>query len=188
MKTLYIATIVVLASALCFPQVPVAQFNRNVSDLYIGYVSTFPDYGPQLDSYRFNGVEVAYTKSFSQHFSVVASGAGSFGSPDSVKQFSGTIGPKYNILTGRFRPYITAQAGFAAQNSNGMYAGDHHPPQRAGTSLTEDGFTYRMGAGADLQLNRKIYWRVLQFDIQPQPWGRHTPFYVNFGSGVGMRF
>lgn len=52
----------------------------------------------------------------------------------------------------------------------------------------ESGFAYRLGAGADLQLTRRIYWRIIQYDVQPQPWGPPTPWYQNFGGGVGFRF
>jgi hypothetical protein len=81
-----------------------------------------------------------------------------------------------------------ALGGFSVQNSDGFYAGDHHPPLPAGKASQESGLSYRLGGGADLQMTSRIYWRLIQFDIQPQPWGRHTPFYKNFSAGIGYRF
>jgi hypothetical protein len=188
MKISCIAVLVFLTATASFAQAPRAALSSPVSDIYVGYVATFPDYGQNFNSIRFDGVEVAYTENFRPHLALTAAIDATFGGPYSAKQVSGTIGPKVNLLTGRVRPYITAQAGFALQNSNGMYAADHHPPVLPGASLTEDGFTYRLGGGVDLQLKHKLYWRVLQWDLQPQPWARHTPFYQNWGSGIGYHF
>jgi hypothetical protein len=156
--------------------------------LYVGYITTSPDFGPQLFSYRFNGGEIAYTKNLNRRWAVVASGAGLFGTVYSVKEFSGTAGMKFNVLTGAFRPYATLQVGYASLTATGMYNGDHHPPVPQGQSVTDDGLTYRGGIGADVQLSPRIYWRAIQWDIQPQPWARHTPFYMNFSTGWGYRF
>jgi hypothetical protein len=188
MKNFCIAALLLLTATLSYAQAPTVALFTPSSDVYVGYSTTFPDYGPKLNSYRFNGIEGAYTKTFRPRIALTGSVSMVFGSVFSVKQFSGTVGPKINLLTGRIRPYITAQGGFAHQSSNGMYAGDHHPPLKAGTTDVEDGFTYRMGVGLDAQLTHKLYWRALQWDIQPQPWGRHTPYYWNFGSGIGYRF
>jgi hypothetical protein len=188
MKNFCIAVLLVVTAGFCFGQAPKSSLNVPNTDLYVGYMSTFPDYGPYVDSYRFNGFEGAFSKGLTSHISAIASGAFVFGGSFSAKQFSGTAGIKYNLLTGRLRPYATGQAGYAIQSSNGMYANDHHPPLAKGASDVESGLSYRMGAGADLQITQKIYWRLLQWDVQPQPWGRHTPFYQNFSSGVGYRF
>lgn len=187
MKTFSIAILILLSATLCFGQAPTAALYNSNSDVYVGYITTFPDYGPHWNSFRFNGVEVAYTRDLGPHWGVIASGAAVFGSVYDVKQFSGTAGAKFNFLTGHVRPYATGQVGYSWQSSNGMYAGDHHPPLAPNTTDTEDGFTYRAGAGVDVQMSRRIYWRIVQWDVQPQPWGRHTPFYNNFSSGIGFR-
>ena len=188
MKNVFIAALVVVTAGFCFGQAPKASLNVPSTDVYVGYIMTSPDYGAKLFSYRLNGFEGAFSKGLTHRMSAIASGAFVFGTSYSVKQFSGTVGVKVNVLTGRFRPYATGQIGYARQSSNGFYAGDHHPPLAPGSSDVESGFTYRMGMGADLQLTPKIYWRLLQWDIQPQPWARHTPYYQNFSSGVGYRF
>lgn len=188
MKKLAIAALILSAAAFCFGQAPKPALYTPNSDLYVGYVATSPDYGLHIYSYQFNGGELAYTKSLGTHWALVASGMGSFGTRFDVKQFSGTVGPKYNFLTGPFRPYATVQAGYAYLRSTDMYTMDHHPPLPATATSTEDGFTYRMGMGADLQVSPKAYWRLIQVDIQPQPWARHTPWYVNIGTGVGYHF
>ncbi len=189
MKKYSVAVLLLLFSAsLGFCQAPKAALNASSSDLYFGYITTSPDFGPQLFSYRFNGGEIAYTNRLTPRWAVIASAATVFGTVYDVTQFSGTAGLKFNFLTGRFRPYATTQIGFAYQSSNGMYAGDHHPPLKPKTTDIEDGLTYRFGSGADLQLSPRVYWRLVQWDEQPQPWARHTPFYVNFSSGIGVRF
>jgi len=188
MKKFAIAALIFSTAAFCFGQAPRAALYAPSSDVYVGYVATFPDYGAHFDTFRFDGVEVAYSRSLGNHWAVIASGVASFGSSYDVKEFSGTVGPKFNFLTGVFRPYATAQAGYSYQTSKGMYAADHHPPLTPKASSTEDGFTYRAGVGADLQLSPKFYWRIAQWDIQPQPWGRHTPYYTNISSGVGYHF
>lgn len=186
MKNFCIAVLLVVTAGVGFAQAPKSSLNVPTTDVYVGYITTSPDYGPGLFSYRFNGFEGAFSKGLTPHIALIASGAFSFGTNYSVKQFSGTVGVKYSFTTGRFRPYGTAQAGYAHQSSNGMYAHDHVPPI-VGTDV-ESGLTYRLGGGADLQMTPKIYWRILQWDVQPMPWGRHTPDYVNFSSGIGYRF
>jgi hypothetical protein len=187
MKLFCMAVLLLLTASFCFGQAPSVALSTSSSDVYVGYIYTNPDDGT-FDALPLNGAEVAYTKNFGAHWAVIASGTGVFGNFYQVKEFSGTVGPKFNFLTGRFRPYATAQVGFAYQISNGMYAGDHHPPLKNKKDEIEDGLTYRGGLGVDLQLSSRVYWRVLQWDVQPQPWARHTPFYTNFSSGVGLRF
>jgi outer membrane protein W len=188
MRVLSVAVLFFLSVASAFSQAPRGAQYTSESDLYVGYITTFPDYGPQIDSYRFNGAELAYTKTLLPHWAVTASGSAVFGSVFDAKQISATAGAKYNFLTGRVRPYATAQIGYARLSTNHMYSGDHHPPLPAGTRDIESGLTYRGGLGVDLQMSRGFYWRAIQWDVQPQPWGRNTPFYYNFGSGLGYRF
>jgi hypothetical protein len=188
MKNFCIAVLLVVTAGFGFAQAPKASLNVPSTDVYVGYIATFPDYGRQFNSFQLNGFEAAFSKGLMPHLAVIGSGAFVFGNSYSVKQFSGTVGAKANVLTGRFRPYATGQFGYARQSSNGMYAADHHPPLAPGTTDVEDGLTYRLGAGADLQMTPRIYWRLMQWDVQPQPWGRHTPYYQNFSSGLGYRF
>jgi len=188
MRNFCIAGLLLLASALCFGQAPKSAFYASNSSVYVGYITTSPDYGSAFNTVLLQGVEAAYLKGLTRRWSIIASGSTAFGSRFDVRQFSGTVGPKYNFLIGNYRPYATVQAGFAYQNSNYMYAGDHHPPLSYKSRDTEDGFSYRFGTGFDVQLRHRLYWRALQWDVQPQPWGRHTPFYQNFSSGIGYSF
>lgn len=188
MKKFSIIVSLLLAAAFSFGQVPTAALYTPNLDVYVGYIATSPDYGPGLYAYQLNGGQVDIARNLRPNLAIVASGAFVYGSAYSVKQFSGTVGPRLNLLTGRFRPYIIGQVGFAYQRSNGFYAADHHPPLAPGATDNENGLTYRVGAGADVQVSRHFYWRVIQWDTQRQPWGRHTPWYVNMGSGVGYRF
>ena len=166
-------------AGLCFGQAPKSSLSVPNTDVFVGYVMTSPDYGGGLFAYRLNGFEGAFSKGLTPHFAVVATGDVQFGTIyiHHATQFLGTVGAKYSFLTGRFRPYGIGQAGYAHQSSNGAYL-----------NHTVSGLTYRMGAGADLQMTSKIYWRILQWDVQPMPWAQHTPYYVNFSSGIGYRF
>lgn len=194
MKIISIAALLLITSTLCFGQAPAAALYNSNSDLYVGFMVTSPDYGPHLYSYHLKGLEAAYTRSLGTHLGVIGSGSYVRGTGYNVRQFSWTAGVKYSLFTGRFRPYATAQAGYARQYStdgpgdNGFYGGDHHPPLAPGSRDIEAGLTYRFGGGLDARLSNHFYWRVLQLDIQPQPWARHTPWYWNFSSGVGYRF
>jgi hypothetical protein len=188
MRNVTVVILLFATSVLCFGQVPKATIYNPNTELYVGYSLTFPDFGPRYNSYRFNGAEVAFAKYLTPHFALVASGNAVFGSVYQVKQYAWDVGAKYNLTFGRFRPFGQVRYGFAYQASNGMYAGDHHPPLSAGANDVEDGVTYRVGAGGDLQLTNKVYWRMLQWDVEPEPWARHTPFYQSWGSGVGYRF
>ncbi len=187
MKNFSIAALLLLTAAFSFGQAPKPALSTSKSDVYVGYIATSPDYGG-FYNIRFDGGEVSYSHSVGAHLAIAATGALSFNSALNVKQFSGTLGPKYNFLTGRVRPYVTAQAGFAYQSSNNLYAADHHPKLALKTTDTESGLTYRLGAGVDYQVTRRFYWRVAQWDIQPMPWGRHMPYYLNLSSGVGFQF
>jgi len=196
MKNFCIAALLVLSAGFCLGQAPKPAVSIPNIDLYGGYVATFPDYGPSLDSYRFNGFEGQFSKGFTPHIWLTGTADIVFGNVNAlnanVTQFTGTVGGKYNILTGKLRPYAIAQIGYVRQSSSGphggLYAGDHHPPLAPNVTDIEDGLAYRLGLGGDLQMSQHIYWRMIQWDVQPMPFARHTPFYENFSAGVGYRF
>jgi len=171
-----------------FAQAPGAGLHMPDSDVYVGYFATSPDYGYGAYVYQFNGAEVGFTKYVRPRLGIVGSASFQGGSSFNVKQVAGTVGPRFNLMTGKFRPYGTFQIGYSRQVSDGMYAADHHPPIAKGVSVTESGLTYRMGVGLDLQLNPHWYWRALHWDTQSQSWGRKNPWYTDFGTGVGYRF
>jgi opacity protein-like surface antigen len=190
MKKFAIALLLFATAAFCFGQAPGPALStlgaRN--EVYAGFLATSADYGVDIFDLSLYGGEIAYTRNFNPRWGVTAAAAVSGESRSNVKEFSGTVGPRCNLLTGRIRPYITAQIGLAYQSSNGLYAAVHHPPLRPGSSDTESGFTYRVGGGADFQVTHSFYWRMFSWDIQPQPWGQHTPWYQNVGGGIGYRF
>jgi opacity protein-like surface antigen len=197
----------VVTAGLCWAQAPQPSLNIPNTEVYGGFLVTSPDYG-SWDRFLLYGFEGAFSKGFTDRLWISATGSFVWGNPAlpnagpsqnpllppgalvpvHVKQFSGTVGPKFYIMTGKFRPYVTGQIGFAWQHSNGFYAADHHPPLTLGAKDNESGFTYRVGGGAEYQIKPKLYLRLVQWDLQPQPWGRHKPFYQNLGAGVGYRF
>lgn len=185
---LFAATLLVVTAGLSWAQAPQPALNVPTTEVYGGFVETSPDYGAHFDSFLLHGFEGAFSKGLSERLWITASADYVWGTSFNVKQFSGTVGPKFYVWTKRIRPYATGQVGYARQSSNGFYAGDHHPPFPPGTHTVESGFTYRVGGGVEWQFSPKLYWRILQWDIQPQPWARHTPFYTNIGSGIGYRF
>jgi outer membrane protein with beta-barrel domain len=194
MKNVCIAALLLLTAELAWAQAPTPSYIVPHSDLFGGFQVTSPDYGPSWHSILFYGFEGAFSRGITERLWITASADFVWGNPSifgvqqHVKQFSGTLGPKFFILTKKWRPYATVQAGFARQTSRGLYAADHHPPLPPGVEDIESGFTYRFGGGVEYQAGSKWYIRLGQFDIQPQPWGRHKPFYKNMSAGVGYRF
>ena len=188
----------VVTAAVSVAQAPVPTLTVPNTEVYGGFVVTSPDYGNKWTDNLLYGFEGGVSKGLTGHLWVTASFDFVFGNPSipdefgvptemHIKQFSGTVGPKYYVLTGKIRPYATVQIGYARQSSDGFYAHDHHPPLPVGTHIVEQGFTYRFGGGAEWQLKPKWYWRA-SWDWQPQPWGRSKPFYSNLGTGIGYRF
>jgi len=190
MKNIAIAVLLLATAALSFGQSPRPAISASgaSSDVYVGFLATSPDYGTRASypgdffAIPFYGGEAAYTRNLNAHWGVTGAFDFSASSDFDGKLFSGTVGPRYNFMTHRLRPYATAQIGYAHLSSNGLYTG------KLGVTTSESGFTYRLGGGADLQLGDRFYWRVISYDVQPQSWGRDTPWYQNFGTGVGFRF
>ena len=189
----------VATAGVSLAQEPVPSVSLPNTEVYGGFVVTSTDYGPHWNSYLLYGFEGLVSKGFTDHlwvsgvFDYVQGNPtipDAFGVPTEmhIKQISLTVGPKYYFLTGKFRPYATGQIGYARQVSDGFYGADHHPPVPVGTRTVEQGFTYRFGGGVEWQLKPKLYWRIASWDWQPQPWGRHRPFYTNLGTGIGYRF
>jgi len=189
----------VAAAGVSLAQEPVPSLTLPNTEVFGGFVVTSIDYGTSWNSILLYGFEGGVSKGLTEHLWVTGTIDFVWGNPSipdefgvptpmHVKQFSGTVGPKYYFLTGNIRPYATGQIGYARQSSDGLYGRDHAVPTPVGVPRTESGFTYRVGGGVDWQLNPRWYWRVAQFDWQPQPWGRNTPFYTNLSTAIGYRF
>jgi hypothetical protein len=177
-----------LASAgMAVAQAPKPSLSVPNTDLYGGFLVTSPDFGPGFSSYLLKGFEGAYSRSLTERLWITADGLYVSGNSFDTREFSATVGPKFFLMTGKLRPYATAQVGFAYLRSHGMYSGDHHPPLAPNALDIEKGMTYRIGGGVEYQVLSRLYWRA-QFDVQPQPWGRSKPYYENLGTGVGYRF
>jgi opacity protein-like surface antigen len=191
-------TWLVTAAGVSLAQAPMPSLTLPNTEVYGSFIVTSPDYGNKWSDNLLYGFEGGVSKGFTEHLWVTASLDFVFGNPSipdafgapvgmHIKQFSGTVGPKYFILTGNIRPYGTAQIGYARQSSDGFYGRDHTVPTAVGVPRTESGFTYRFGGGVEWQVKPRMYWRV-HWDWQPMPWGRSKPFYSNLGTGIGYRF
>jgi opacity protein-like surface antigen len=177
-----------LASLFLVPAVSLAQAPRPSlsvphTDVYAGFMVNVPDFKTVTGSvHNLEGYELAFTLHFGDRFGLTASGAELFGSGSN--QFQLTAGPRFNILTGRFRPYGTAQFGVSNQDSDTL-----HPGELTAAFSRRNALTYRVGGGADYQLTRRVYWRIGQWTAQPVPWGRHaSSLFQNFSTGLGYQF
>ncbi len=172
-----------LAPASSFAQAPAPSLSVPRTDVYAGFMVNVPDYTTPVGSiHNLSGYELAFTLHLGDRLGLTASGAEMFGS--GADQFQLTAGPRFNILTGRFRPYGTAQLGVSNQDSDTV-----HPGERTAAFSRRNAVTYRVGGGADYQLTRRIYWRVGQWTAQPVPWARHaSSLFQNFSTGLGYQF
>ncbi len=176
-------TALVLAPALSLAQAPAPSLSVPRTDLYAGFTVNVPDYNTVAGNiHALQGYELAFTLHLGDRLGLTASGAEMFGS--GANQFQLTAGPRFNILTGRFRPYATAQLGVSNQDSDTL-----HPGELSAAFSRRNAITYRAGGGADYQLTPHIYWRVGQWTAQPVPWGRHaSSLFQNFSTGFGYQF
>lgn len=172
-----------LAPAASVAQAPAPSLSVPHTDVYAGVVVNVPDYTMPLGGvHNLYGYELAFTLNLSSRLGLTASGAEMFGS--GANQFQLTAGPRFNILTGRFRPYATGQLGISNQDSDTL-----HPGEFTGAFSRRNAVTYRVGGGADYQLTRHMYWRIGQWTAQPVPWARHaSSLFQNFSTGLGYQF
>lgn len=181
MRKLCIATLLLLTAAVSFAQAPKPYIEGPRSDLFIGFAVNIPDYDP---GGILPGFQVGYMRSHSDRWGLTLDG-GVTTLNSSAHQWQLTAGPRINLLTGRFRPYVTGQAGMSNQDSDQLHPGN---PQAAKIHL-KDYWTARLAVGADYQLSRRVYWRIGQYAGQPILWRRHnTGLFQDFTTGFGIRF
>lgn len=183
MKKYFLATLLLISAALSFAQAPKPSIQIARSDLFIGYVVDVPNFGARPTPGNFQGYELAYTVNHGDRWGLTVSGSQAFA--HNLDQWQLTAGPRFNFLTGRFRPYGTVQFGVSNQDSDQL-----HPANSSRTKASADNsMTFRLGAGADYQLTQHWYWRVGQWAAQPVPWGRHSSsLFQNFSTGLGFQF
>jgi len=186
--TLAVTLLLVTGAVAQYPKPAITGTEQPKADLYFGYAHTITDYNNASGGLiQFNGFEADYTGYITRHIGITGSFLPVYGGPFSVKQLSFTVGPKLLLHAGRFEPFITAQFGYARQNSTGMYRYSHAVPP---PNNIETGFTYRLGGGLDVPVSQRFFIRVFQADWQRMPWGTSSgvPYYVNVGGGLGIRF
>jgi hypothetical protein len=174
-----------LAPAWSVAQAPKPSFSVPNTDIFAGYVVNVPDYATAAGStHNLQGYELAFTLHLGNRLGLTAAGGQTFSTAFSPGQYQLTAGPRFNFLTGRFRPYGTAQFGVSNQDSDHL-----HPGELTAALSRRNALTYRVGGGADYQLTRRIYWRIGQWTVQPVPWGRHaSSLFQNFSTGLGYQF
>ncbi len=183
MKRYPIATLVLLSAAVSFGQAPGPSIRIASSDVYVGYVVNVPDYGARAAPNNCQGVELAYTLNHDARWGLSVSGSHTIAT--NRDQWQLTAGPRFNFLTGRFRPYGMAQFGVSNQDSDQLHPADSSSSKASAVNS----LTLRLGAGADYQLTPRWYWRVGQWAAQPVPWARHSSsLFQNFSTGLGFQF
>jgi opacity protein-like surface antigen len=184
MEKLSIAALLLLTAALSFAQAPSPTLHNATSDIYAGYVVNVPDYAGDGAVHKLQGYEIAFTRHFGSRWGLTASGGQVISTGSNQNQWQFTAGPRFNVLTGRFRPYGTGQFGISNQDSDSL-----HPGVLTAHFSRRNALTYRVGAGADYQLTSHLYWRMGQWTAQAVPWGRHaSSLFQNFSTGVGYQF
>jgi hypothetical protein len=180
MRTVFFAALL-LVTTVCFAQAPQPSFHQASSDVYFGYMVNVPTYSGDT-GHNLQGFEAAYTLHLAERWGVTLSGGVSFGGHTRQEQV--TVGPRFNLLTGRFRPYLTGQFGGSNQDSDQF----HLDKSKTGATVSNV-LTFRAGGGADYQLTPRFYWRLGQWAAQPVPWGRHSSsLFQNFSTGIGFQF
>jgi hypothetical protein len=175
----------ILTPLLTLAQAPKPSLSVASSDVFAGFVVNVPDYSVAVGStHNLQGYELAYTLHLGNRLGLTAAGGQSFSTAYSPGTYQLTVGPRFNILTGRFRPYGTAQFGVSNQDSDNL-----HPGELTAAFSRRNALTYRVGGGADYQLTRRIYWRIAQWTAQPVPLPRHaSSLFQNFTTGLGYQF
>jgi len=182
--TLLLLTALLLTAAPSFGQAPRPSLHAATADVYAGYVVNVPDYTALASVPTFRGYELALTLHIGNRWGLTSSGGQTFANVPNAGQWQFTAGPRFNFLTGRFRPYATGQFGASNQDSDQV-----HPGELSAQFSRRNALTYRLGAGADYQLSSHLYCRLGQWTAQPVPWGRHTSsLFQNFSSGLGYQF
>jgi len=173
-----------LTPALSSAQAPKPSLSIAHSDVYAGFVVNVPDYSTFGSNPTLKGYELDYTLQIVDRLGLTAAGGQTFNSAYGTFQYQLTAGPRFNILTGRFRPFATAQVGISNQDSDQL-----HPGVFTAASSRRNAFTYRVGGGADYQLTGHLYYRIGQWTAQPAPLGRHaSSLFQNFSTGLGYQF
>lgn len=182
--TRFLLTAFLFTAALSFAQAPAPSLHNPTADLYAGYVMNVPDYAGDGTIHQLQGYELAFTLHLGARWGLTASGSQLIVNDLDANQWQFTAGPRFNLLTGRFRPYATGQFGVSNQDSDLL-----HPGVMTAQFSRRNALTCRLGLGADYQLTPHLYWRMGQWATQPVPWGRHaSSLFQNFSSGVGYRF
>lgn len=183
MKKYFIATLLLLSAVFSFAQAPRPSIHIASSDLFVGYVADVPNFGARPTPGYFQGCELAYTVTDGDRWGWTVSGSQAIA--HDLNQWQLTTGPRFNFLTGRFRPYGTVQFGVSNQDSDQL----HFANSSRSRATAENSLTFRLGAGADYQLTPRWYWRVGQWAAQPVPWARHSSsLFQNFSTGIGFQF
>ena len=106
-----------------------------------------------------HGVGASVTYNFNRWFGLTADGSGHWGSGengvssriDDAAFYSASAGPKLTFRTHHFSPFVEALVGWHSLDSD-LFQSDN-------------GFGFMAGGGVDLNLTRRVAWRVLRGDF-----------------------
>ncbi len=147
MRKLWLLATILLAAGIVVAQTPKTSFTYSMNDVFAGYSYTDTNTGGSQWYWTMNGVQVAATHNFTKRWAALAQVEYTIGSYGSWERYS--AGGRFNLMTGRFRPFLKATAGLA------------HMDGKLGWPLYEyhsTGFSGGGGGGLDFMLQR--HWSV----------------------------
>jgi opacity protein-like surface antigen len=122
----------------------------------------------KLNGFHFSAADyftkrLGVTADFSAHFDNRADFLGTTSTNSKISLFNITGGPQLRFpTTNKFTPFVHVLAGVARRNLTETFTG--------GTSDFTDNntsFTMNFGGGVDYRLNKRLAWRIAQFDYNP---------------------
>lgn len=182
-------------SAFVFAQKQPPEYNK--VEVFAGYSNAAPilEVGDELDPVE-HGFNAAVVYNFHRYFGVKVDVSGTYrniaDNPSyrinhSLFNVTAGIQVKNNKLTGRFKPFAHALAGFGKHSdktSGFCPVGSFCPP----TNFDRNGFSLIFGGGLDIKVNRRIDIRAVQFDVNPITFEESVYLNTRFSTGIVFKF
>ena len=164
-------------SSVAFSQAPtppgkipnVAPASDN-NQLFLGFVRTFNDWGSNKYTYDMIGGVASYTRMLNHHWGVLGSFEGNTNGDWDAVYYAYRAGAKYDILTGKYRPYLVGSAGGA--HLTGIVTTQLPDGSFRYLSHSWFGFTAGGGGGLDVDVTNHLGGRV-EYNAYQVPFGFH---------------